>query len=354
LLFYRDAVSRRDKGGKSVSRGIRVKRFLWVAVVVWLAVGVWPAIAQEKVPLTFGDYPYGYGANALVSYSALYEGIVKPEGVDLNIMHAPIDAAERLMMAGQRDLGVMAFLAYFTARAKGLPLVALAVEQRLQPTEPSVPPGNALYVRAAAGIDHPKKLEGKKIGMPLLRSASSLYTQAIFRDRFGVDLSKITWVDKPPPILYQLLQSGEIDAANLYGEPSYRAFRDPSLKVLFVTANMWGSWTGTNTITTLIVAKKSTVEKYPRALKSVLSALQKSRDYGLQHTDQVLEIGAKKLGFDKEHLKQGVGGNYFAFEVSPQDRESLKLLLKYAVDLKMIDKELDLATLFANLGEPAR
>jgi len=211
-----------------MSRGIRPKRLLWVAVAAWLAVGVWPAMGQEKVSLTFGDNPYGYANNSIITYQALYDGIVKPEGVDLQIIHSPIDAAERLMMAGQRDLGVMAFLAYFTARAKGLPLVALAVEQRLQPTEPSVPPGNALYVRAAAGIDHPKKLEGKKIGLPLMRSASSLVTQAILKDKYGVDLSKITWVDKPPPILYQLLQSGEIDATNLYGEPSYRAQRDPS------------------------------------------------------------------------------------------------------------------------------
>jgi len=322
---------------------------LLVALAVWLGISSVPAGGQEKVSLTFGDYPYGYAANAIISYQALYEGIVKPEGVDLQIIHSPIDAAERLMMAGQRDLGVMAFLAYFTARARGLPLVAIAVEQHLQKTERTGTPANALYVRAAAGIDHPKKLEGKKIGLPLLRSASSLYTQAILKDKYGVDLSKITWVDKPPPILYQLLQSGEIDATNLYGEPSYRAQRDPSIKVLLVTPDEWEAMTGTTTITTLIVAKTSTVEKYPKALKSVLSALQKSREYGLQHTDQVLELAAKKLGFSKDHLKQGMGTAYFPFEVGPKDLASMKLLLKYAVDLKMIDKELDLATLFADL-----
>jgi len=323
---------------------------LWVAVISWLAVGVWPAAGQEKVSLTFGDNPYGYAANAVLAYTALYEGIVKPEGVDFKVMHAPIDANERLMFAGQRDLGTMSFLAYFTARARGVPLVAVAVEQRLQQTERSGTPANALYVRAAAGIDNPKKLEGKKVGLPLMRSASSLYAQAILKDRYGVDLSKITWVDKPPPILYQILQLGEVDAAVLYGEPSYRALREPSLKVSFVTPDVWEAWTGTTTITTLIVAKASVVEKYPKAVKSVLSAMQKSREYGLQNTDQILDIAAKKLGLSKDHLKQGVGTAYFAFEVSPKDLESLNHLLKYAVELKLIDKELDPSTLFFNLG----
>ncbi|MBI3014814.1 MAG: ABC transporter substrate-binding protein [Candidatus Tectomicrobia bacterium] len=330
--------------------GMRPKKFLWAAVVAWLAIGIPPAMGQEKAALTFGDNPYGYAANAVLSYTALYEGIVKPERVDFKVLHAPIDANERLMMAGQRDLGTMSFLAYFTARARGVPLVAVAVEQRLQQTERTGTPANALYVRVAAGVDNPKKLEGKKVGLPLLRSASSLYTQAILKDRYGVDLSRITWVDKPPPILYQILQSGEIDAAVLYGEPSYRALREPSLKVSFVTPDTWEAWTGTTTITTLIVAKTSIVEKYPKAVKSVLSAMQKSREYGLQNTDQILDIAAKKLGLSKEHLKQGVGTAYFAFEVSPKDRESLKLLMKYAVELKMIDKELDPSTLFFNLG----
>ena len=330
------------------------RRRVFVVTMVWLAIWCGGASGQEKVPLTFGDYPYGYAANAVISYQALYEGFVKPDGVDLQIIHAPIDAAERLMMAGQRDLGVMSFLAYFTARSRGVPLVAVAVEQRLQQTERTGTPANALFVRAAAGVDQPKKLEGKKVGLPLMRSASSLYTQAILKDRYGVDLSKITWVDKPPPILYQILQLGEVDAAVLYGEPSYRALREPSLKVSFVTPDVWEAWTGTTTITTLIVAKASVVEKYPKAVKSVLSALQKSREYGLQNTDQILDIAAKKLGLSKENLKQGLVTAFFPFEVSPKDRESIKLLLKYAVELKMIDKELDLATLFANLGEPAR
>ena len=333
-----------------MSRAIRPKMVLWVAVISWLAVGVWPAAGQEKVSLTFGDNPYGYAANAVLAYTALYEGIVKPEGVDFKVMHAPIDANERLMFAGQRDLGTMSFLAYFTARARGVPLVAVAVEQRLQQTERTGTPANALFVRAAAGVDQPKKLEGKKVGLPLMRSASSLYTQSILKHRYAVDLSKITWVDKPPPILYQLLQSGEIDAAVLYGEPSYRALREPSVKVSFVTPDAWEAWTGTTTITTLIVAKTSIVEKYPKAVKSVLSAMQKSREYGLQNTDQILDIAAKKLGLSKDHLKQGVGTAYFAFEVSPKDLESLNHLLKYAVELKLIDKELDPSTLFFNLG----
>jgi len=337
-----------------MSRGIRPKRLLWVAVAAWLAVGVWPAMGQEKVSLTFGDNPYGYANNSIIAYQALYDGIVKPEGVDLKIMNAPIDAQQRLMMAGQRDLGTLSFFAYFTARDKGLPLVAIAVEQRIIKTERAGIATIALYVRGAAGIDHPKKLEGKKIGLPLMRSASSLVTQAILKDKYGVDLSKITWVDKTPSILYQLLQSGEIDAATLFGEPSNRAQRDPSIKELLVIPNEWEAWTGTTMITTLIVAKTSIVEKYPKALKNVLSAMQKSREYGLNNTDQVLEIAAKKLGFDKDHLKQGRGTAYYPFEVSAKDRESLKLLMKYAVELKMIDKELDPATLFANLGEPAR
>jgi len=332
---------------------VQLKMFLWV-VVAWLVVGIRPAIGQEKVTLTFGDNPYGYATNAVINYTALYEGIVKPEGVDFKVMHAPIDVNERLMMGGQRDLGTMSFLAYFTARARGLPMTAVAVEQRLQQTQGSGTPANAVYIRVAAGIDNPKKLEGKKVGLPLLRSASSLYTQAILKNRFGVDLSKITWVDKPPPILLQLLQSGEIDATNLYGEPSYRAASLPGIKVSFVTPDIWEAWTGTTTITTLIAAKTSTVEKYPKAVKSVLAAMQKSREYGLQNTDQILDIAANKLGHSKDHLRRGVGTAHFAFEVSPKDRESLKLLMKHAVDLKMIDKELDPATLFANLGETPR
>src|SRR6266581_2091252 len=51
-----------------------------------------------------------------------------------------------------------------------------------------------VYTRAAANINTPKDLEGKRVWTGLTGSAIGIWLKGLLADRYGVDVDKITWV----------------------------------------------------------------------------------------------------------------------------------------------------------------
>ena len=86
------------------------------------------------------------------------------------------------------DVCEIAPITYIVARAYGAPFVALPIfgMRRFH--------HGGLLARPEAGINHPKDLEGRKVGVRAYSVTTGVWTRGILIDDFGLDSAKVTWV----------------------------------------------------------------------------------------------------------------------------------------------------------------
>ena len=122
--------------------------------------------------------------------AALKSGAVPIEGVAANFVEVvPIIGAFRRMVRDvEFDVCELAPTTYLIARARGAPYIALPifVMRRFH--------HGGFVVRPDAGIDVPKDLEGKRVGVRAYSVTTGVWTRGIFTNEYGLDSSKVTWV----------------------------------------------------------------------------------------------------------------------------------------------------------------
>jgi 4,5-dihydroxyphthalate decarboxylase len=118
----------------------------------------------------------------------LVDGLVQPDGVELvpTVGH-PGEIFWRQLRFGEFDISEMSLSSYLMAREHGTDLVAI----------PAFPSRRFFHIeldaRRDAGIDHPSKLAGKRIGVPEYQQTAALWLRAVLQHDFGVDLASIHW-----------------------------------------------------------------------------------------------------------------------------------------------------------------
>ena len=138
---------------------------------------------EKKVPLkiAIAEYPHT---------SAIRSGEVPIEGVDAQFVTVKpqIGAFRRMVRDVEFDVCELAPTTYIIARAHGAPFVALPifVMRRFH--------HGGLLVRPDAGIETPKDLEGKKVGVRAYSVTTGVWTRQVLIDDFGLDASRVTWV----------------------------------------------------------------------------------------------------------------------------------------------------------------
>ena len=134
----------------------------------------------------------------------LYLKDVQPEGIDLDFvrMDNPRDIFDQ--MAGKQafDAAEMSSSEYISrVAANKCPFVAL-------PVFPSrVFRHGFITVNRGNGIDSPKDLAGKRIGVPLYTMSAAVWIRGHLQHDFGVDLSKVKWIQ------------GSINEPGAHGDP---------------------------------------------------------------------------------------------------------------------------------------
>jgi 4,5-dihydroxyphthalate decarboxylase len=126
------------------------------------------------------------GANA-----ALKSGEVAPLGAALAFEEIPVlvQGFRRMVRTLEFDVSEMALTTYLVAREHGVRFTALPV---------FLVRGfhhGAVYVRPGSGIEAPKDLEGRRVGVNRGYTVTTgVWARAILREQYGVDLDGITWV----------------------------------------------------------------------------------------------------------------------------------------------------------------
>ncbi len=139
---------------------------------------------MAKLPLTFACGLY----DRMVP---LYTGEVQAAGIDLNfvVIDNPRQIFDRMAGGQEFDASEMSSSETFQRHATGnSPFVAL-------PVFPSrVFRHGHITINRKSGIKTPKDLEGKRVGVPLYTQTAAIFIRGMLQHEYGVDCSKIHWV----------------------------------------------------------------------------------------------------------------------------------------------------------------
>ncbi|MFC0527634.1 hypothetical protein [Phytohabitans kaempferiae] len=120
-------------------------------------------------------------------------GEVTAEGIELLVTRSdPSELFWRQLRLGEFDASEMSLSSFLIARERGVEMVGLPVfpGRRFMHTE--------LYANAAAKIDGPGALAGKRVGVPEYQQTSALWTRGILQHDFGVAPESVEWFMERP------------------------------------------------------------------------------------------------------------------------------------------------------------
>jgi 4,5-dihydroxyphthalate decarboxylase len=181
-----------------------------------------PTMTRLKLTLACGDYDRTL---------PLRTGAVVPRGVELEVV--PLEPEEMFYrMARRRDFDVAEFSlsTYTILRGRGEPFVAI-------PVFPSFAfRHSAIWVRDGAGIQEPRDLAGKRVGVPKYHMTAAVWVRGILEDEYGVAPGDLHWfeggegaavkevdVTLPPNLSHQVVP-GDRTLGQMLGEGDLDAF----------------------------------------------------------------------------------------------------------------------------------
>ena len=195
---------------------------------------------------------------------ALKDGSVKPRTFEFEFIEVdPLIAAFRRMVRGlEFDICEMAITTYICAKAHGKRMTAVPVFLVRAFHH------GAILVNSKAGIQTPKDLEGKRVGVNRGYTVTTgVWARSILQEEYGVDLAKITWV--------------------LSGDEHVAEYRPPANVVPIETGKKMEDMLASGELPAAVgVETKSPDVKppIPDAPEAGLSALRRNGHYPINHT----------------------------------------------------------------------
>ena len=202
---------------------------------------------MSKLRLSFGCWNYD-------RTRALMDGRVQPDGIDLNYLNMPVEETFfRMLRNKEFDVAEMSLSSYTVSLfSEARPFIAI-------PVFPSrFFRHSCIYVNAAAGINEPRDLIGKRIGNPEYQMTAPAWIRGILQDEYSVPIDSVTYftggeeepgrseklklnlpanieVERigPTQTLSAMLASGEIDALYTARMPSSYLGSGGKVKRLF-------------------------------------------------------------------------------------------------------------------------
>lgn len=321
-------------------------------------------MSELRLTLACGDYD---------RTRALKDGVVKPEGIELNYL--PLQPEEifwRMVRNEEFDVSEMSMSSYVMERARGKTrFIAISVF-------PSrVFRHGCIFVNVHAGIERPIDLVGKKVGVPEYEVTAAVWIRGILQHDYGVPPEKIQWftggIEQPgrkekldlrlPPeisvqsilagqTLSRMLENGDIAALATPRIPSCFVQGSPNVRRLFPdyeeVERDYFRRTGIFPIMHTIVVREEIYRQNRWVAQSLFKAFCQAKDRCYQ---QMYDIAALKYSLawlipavEKERDLLGPDPWPYGLEAN---RKTLETFLEYEVEQGLIDRKPELESLFA-------
>ena len=307
---------------------------------------------------------------------ALRNGVVDIDGVDLDYIEikAPREIFDRMVQNHEFDVSEMSSAEFVVMCARGdNPFVGL-------PVFPSKCFRHGfICINKNAGIETPKDLEGRRIGIPLYTQSAAIYIRGDLQHEYGVDLDTIRWVhgavEKPgshghpePPELLEpvdievnnsdsslsdLLAAGEIDAILGSRLPTNLGVH-PNVARLFpdyrAVERDYYRRTRIHPIMHLVVIRREIYDANPWIAASLWTAFEAAKAWALE---EMRFSGAQRymlpwLYPDLDEIDELFGGDPWPYGVEA-NRPTLEAYLRYMVDQKFIAEAMPVESLFLDV-----
>ena len=317
---------------------------------------------KVHLKIAVADYPHT---------AAVRNGTIPIEGVEAEIVtvQPQIAAFRRMVRQLEFDVCELAPTTYIIARAYGAPFVALPifVLRRFHHA--------GLLVRPDAGINTPKDLEGRQVGVRAYSVTTGVWTRAILIDEYQLSSAKVTWVvddeehvtQLPLPSnvvrapngrsLADMMAAGEL-AAGFHGNAGVGRSGSPTAgwkaeeadyPDLFPNAAEleadWYARTGIYPMHGTIVVKDSVLAEHPWVARSLFHAFSRAKaDWLMQ-----LESGSAVSASDKKYaaLRKIVGKDPLPYGIAANIR-TIEALEQTAFKQKLTPRRMSLDSLFVD------
>ena len=304
------------------------------------------------------------GLSATPYTQALFDGSVRPAGVDLRLESRfgegldNVGARHRMIIAGELDGGELSISSFILARLRGVPLRALPVflsrRFRLR----------CMYCRVESSLRHPSELSGQKVTVHRYNATTPVWLKGILQNEFGVKPSDVEWyvaepdiaeeaLHPPPPEIrvhfipppctrehaIELVEHGEIAAA-LEPYPLHANSRMRYLMEDFRRAEKeFFRRTGAYTINHLFALREEIAEAHPEIVRGLLMALREANALAGRYRDANQKSEA---AWERE-----VMGEDFSYSLKEGcARRSLNTLMEYQIQQGILDRKPKLEDLF--------
>lgn len=285
---------------------------------------------------------------------ALYEGTVRPDGIDLTYLRLPVEETFfRMMRHREFEVAELSLSSYVKSLdLDPAPFVAL-------PVYPSrMFRHGGIFVNSASGIEKPQDLRGKVVGTPEWQLTAGVWIRGILADRHDVPIDSVEYrtggqetpgriekaaVDlggrvriEPVPegaTLSAMLADGGIDA--LYsprvpssfrpGGPVRRLFDDP-----VAAEKEYFAATGVFPIMHVVVVRRDVYEQYPWVAQSLTKALHLAKQQAMAnlYDSSALRFTLPWLIPAVEEARALLGADYWSYGLAANE-ETLATFLRY-------------------------
>lgn len=216
-------------------------------------------------------------------------GIFEKNGIDADLTKvALISNIPAAIMSGSLQIGAATPPMLLDTSASGLDLPAIAAATRFL-KDPAI---FSVVARKGVEIKSAKDLEGKRVGVPGMRSvADVVFRQWLLNN--GVDVNKVSIVEAPFPQMKDLLTAGTVDAV-----PVLEPFRarivgdDTGYRVADYMAEV-----NPDILGAIWVGNRKWLDANPKAVEGFRKSLAESLEYMRANPEKSREIEKKYLGF---------------------------------------------------------
>jgi 4,5-dihydroxyphthalate decarboxylase len=318
---------------------------------------------QLKLTLACGDYD---------RTRPLIDGRVRPEGIDLIFLTLrPEEIFWRMLKYKDFHVSEMSFSSYVLNCSRGnTDFIAIPVFISRMLSH------SCIYVSASSGIEHPKDLIEKRVGIPEYQTTAAVWARGILHHEFGVFPEQMVWVtgglEQPgreekislslpasirifptPPgkVLSQMLEHGEIEALISPRPPS--SFSEGSKNVRRLFGNYreeeirYYRKTNLFPIMHIIVIRRDVYNSHPWVAQSLYKAFCLAKtSYWHLAVASALHCTLPFLMIEFETIQRVIGENFWPYGLEKNQRE-IDTFIQYAFEQGIIAKKMDAEKLFA-------
>lgn len=212
------------------------------------------------------------------NYVAVDKGFYQEEGLAVNLIPFSFEDPTITSVSEGRDtFGITGADELVLARAKGIPIKAIAVIYKINPV--------AAYALKSSGITKPQDFVGKKVGLE--KGANVEYLYAAMMGKLGISRTKI----KEMAIGYDAkeLLAGKTDVSTGYiiNEPQQVIEAGKEVNTILMADY------GVNMYADVVFATEDTIQNKPDLVSRFLRATLKGWQYAIEHQAEAVESSLK-------------------------------------------------------------